>query len=253
MTSNLQDQYRPYRRARFAIPTLVSVLRVLLAGLMVYEIGGVPRRALLAALIGVPLVFLLDAVDGIVARRLKCQSLLGSFIDILADRAVEFIFLWYFVRAGLVPLWFILIFYSRILLTDACRMRAFGMEQVSVTGILLPLKWRSIVLSKLSRSAYAGVKGLLFSVLLLGLYGGRTCVSSLGTTAMIVVLVFSLVRATPILITYVPLNSRMGNTFTPAHNSGVKDMATLTTKVTSWMQIAADVLLALTLVISYSH
>ncbi len=253
MISDCQDRLLPRQSALFTLPSIVSASRVLIAGLLVYEMGRTPQRILLAALIGVPLVFLLDAVDGIVARRLKCQSLLGSFIDILADRAVEFIFLWYFVRAGLVPLWFILIFYSRILLTDACRVRAFGMEQVSVTGILLPLPWRSIVLSKLSRSAYAGVKGLLFSVLLLGLYSGSPRVSPLGTVVMIVVLAFSLLRAAPILITYLPSNRLVVTARIGANNSGGKNMATLTTKVTSWMQIVADVLLTLTLVITYAR
>lgn len=233
-------------RARYALPSAVSVLRVLLALLLVSPLCDSPERILIAAFFGVPIVMFLDAVDGILARRFNSQTLLGSFIDIAADRLVEFLFLQYFVRAGLVPSWFIWIFYIRIVLTDACRLRAFGMEQVSTTGIFLPKPWRFLVLSKLSRSGYGAIKGILFSVFLLGMRQGQTSYSFLGFCIMLTVLAFSVLRAVPILFTYLPVR---GQLFSPSLEMDIHSevKAISTTKVVSWVQLISDFCLALIL------
>jgi phosphatidylglycerophosphate synthase len=251
MTSNHSEQsaLKPTDTIRYVLPSSVSFLRVLLAIFLIAEIDKFPAGMLFAAFIGVPLIFTLDAVDGIVARRLNSQTLLGSFIDIAADRLVEFLFLQYFIRVGLIPLWFVLVFYGRIVLTDACRACAFRMERVPATGILLPRRWRFLVLSKLSRSAYASLKGVLFSVLLITMYQGRMSLSTLDFGILLSVLFFSLLRAVPILVTYLP-RTRYMITMRLKGKSGpeVNDHATRTTKVTSWMQLVSDVCLATVLV-----
>lgn len=211
MSSNSPENTstRTARPVRYVIPSAVSVLRVGLALLLVLTINDSPTRMLIAAVAGIPLVFLLDAVDGILARRLNSQTLLGSFIDIFADRLVELIFLRFFVRAGLVPNWFLLFFYGRIALTDLCRMRAFKMEKVSAVGIYLPRPGHFLVLSRLSRSLYAALKGLFFGIVLLAMYRGDKALSSWEFALMISVLVFSFLRAGPILLNYLPRLRRL--------------------------------------------
>ncbi|MDT4896714.1 MAG: CDP-diacylglycerol---glycerol-3-phosphate 3-phosphatidyltransferase [Acidobacteriota bacterium] len=251
MTSNHFEQsaLKPIDTVRYVLPSAVSFLRVLLAIFLIAEIDKLPTGMLFTAFIGVPIIFTLDAVDGILARRLNSQTLLGSFIDIAADRLVEFLFLQYFIRVGLIPLWFVLVFYGRIVLTDACRVCAFRMERVPATGILLPRRWRFLVLSKLSRSAYASLKGVLFSVLLLTMYQGRMSLSILDFGILLSVLFFSLLRAVPILVTYLP-RTRYIITMRLKGKRGpeVSDHATRTTKVASWMQLASDFCLATVLV-----
>jgi phosphatidylglycerophosphate synthase len=233
----------------YIIPSAVSVVRVFLAVLLVTEINASAERMLVAALVGVPIVIILDAVDGMLARQLNSQTMLGSFIDIAADRLVEFIFLQYFVSAGLIPLWFILFFYGRIVLTDACRIRAFGMEKVSANGILLPQPLKVLVLSKLSRSSYATLKGVFFSLLFLVMYNGNISLSLLELSIMLGVLAFSLLRAAPILIIYLPRQKEPETTkFQNDSRPKVQDITTLTTKVTSWLQLASDICLALILI-----
>jgi CDP-diacylglycerol--glycerol-3-phosphate 3-phosphatidyltransferase len=200
MTLNKQST----RTIRFIIPTTVSALRVLAAIVLITEINKSPRVMFLAAVVGVPLIFILDAVDGILARFLNSQTLFGSFFDIAADRAVEFIFLQYFANIGLLPLWFIIGFYGRILFTDGCRVRAFRMNKVTAVGIVLPERWSSLVLSKLSRSAYAALKAILFSWLLLAMSLQHASHSFLEQLIMLAVLSFSILRAAPILLTYFP-------------------------------------------------
>jgi phosphatidylglycerophosphate synthase len=234
---------------RYAIPSAVSVVRVLLAVLLVAEIGKWPEQALVIAVLGVPVVIALDAVDGILARRLKSHSVVGSFIDIAADRLVEAIFLQHFIRAGLIPLWFVLVFYGRIVLTDACRMFAFRMEKVPATGIILPRRWRNLVLSKLSRSAYGGLKGLLFTVLLITMHQGRAVLSPVELAILLGVLAFSLLRAMPILFTYLPRTTNLISINLKGHEGGqVNEDATRATKVVSGVQLASDICLATVLV-----
>jgi phosphatidylglycerophosphate synthase len=256
VTSNILDQHGTNATGKipYIIPSAVSAVRVFLAILLVIKAASRTEEILVAALLGVPIVFILDAVDGILARRLNSQTLTGSFIDIAADRLVEFIFLQHFIRAGLVPLWFVLIFYGRIVLTDTCRMRAFRMEKVSAAGILLPLPWRFFVLSKFSRSAYAALKGVLFSLLLLAIYRGDTSLSLLESGILLSVLAFSILRAIPILITYFPRRIDLIN-FKPRSDSRLKmyDVATNKRRVASLVQLVYDICLAVALIVLAWH
>lgn len=234
----------------YAAPSAVSVLRVLLAATVIIFISRYPAATVLVAVLGIIVVFSLDAFDGVLARWLNSQTLIGSFIDIAADRAVEFIFLQHFVRAGLVPLWFGVAFYCRILMTDACRVLAFGMERVSASGIFLPARLRTLVLSKVSRTAYGALKGVFFGVLLLGEYRGHTSLSSLERTIMFGVLAFSILRASPILFTYLPrLLDLRGPTLRAYTHPQVHDVAPRSTKIISCLQLASDVGLATWLVL----
>jgi CDP-diacylglycerol--glycerol-3-phosphate 3-phosphatidyltransferase len=256
MTSNTSDQpsYMSTSKIPYVIPSAVSAVRVLLAILLVTKVGSRPEEILVAAFLGVPIVFILDAVDGILARRLNSQTLAGSFIDIAADRLVEFLFLQHFVRAGLVPLWFILVFYGRIVLTDACRMRAFRMEKISAIGIHLPRPWRLFVLSKFSRSAYAALKGVFFSLLLLAMYRGDTSLSLLESGILVCVLVFSILRALPILITYFPRRIELINVKLRSNRClKMHDVATNKRRAASLVQLAYDICLAVVLVMIAWH
>ncbi len=237
----------------YVLPSAVSIVRVVIAGLIIVLLGQSQNYLLTAAVFGVPLVFLLDAADGIVARRLNTQTLLGSFIDILADRVVELLFLQFFVRVGLVPLWFVLFFYGRIALTDLCRMCAFKLDQVSAKGIYLPRPWSVFVLSKTSRSLYAALKGTFFGFLLLDMYWGRHALSLAGSVLMITVLTFSFLRAVPILHSYLPLitklfrRDRSNPQLARAH-----DIATRTTRVASGIQLAFDITVVVAILMKFA-
>jgi phosphatidylglycerophosphate synthase len=232
---------RHITRVRYIIPSAVSVFRVGLTALIIIGVTLDPSLNWTAAVLGVPIAFLLDAVDGILARRLKSQTVLGSFVDIAADRLVEFAFVLHFVLIGLVPLWFVGLFYCRILITDSCRMLAFGMDRVTASGIELPRGLRFFVLSKASRSGYAGVKALLFSLLLLNSHAGGNNLSTLEVSVMLLVLAFSLLRAAPILITYLPqAPDLVGPKLRTYTHPEVRDLAPRSTKIFSCLQLAGD-------------
>jgi CDP-diacylglycerol--glycerol-3-phosphate 3-phosphatidyltransferase len=232
------------------IPSAVSVLRVLIAIAIVATITQWPIITVVVIWIGIPIVFSLDAVDGMLARRLNVPTLLGSFIDIAADRAVEFIFLRYLISEGAVPLWFSAIFYGRILVTDACRVLAFGMQRVLATGIMLPQGLRPLVLSKASRTIYAILKAVLFGVLLLGIHAGRPLPTLADVALMFSVLACSMLRGSPIVLTYLPRwrELTMANLLTYLR-ADIDDVAPRSTKIFSCLQLISDFGLAMWLLL----
>jgi CDP-diacylglycerol--glycerol-3-phosphate 3-phosphatidyltransferase len=240
------QQYLPYRRRpRYIIPSAVSVFRVLIALSIIATLTRWPSFTVLVTWIGIPLVFSLDAVDGVVARWLKVPTLLGSFIDIAADRAVEFIFLRYLISKGVIPLWFPAIFYGRILLTDACRVLAFGMQRVLATGIVLPRRLRVLVLSRASRTIYGTIKAVFFGVLLLGRHDGHTPLTPLELGLMLSVVACSMLRASPIVLTYLPRWRELTVARLLAYiHADVNDVAPRSTKIVSSLQLISDVGLA---------
>jgi phosphatidylglycerophosphate synthase len=230
------------RLIRYAIPSVISVVRVLLAVTIVLLVSRGTSWPVIITVVGIPVVFLLDAADGVIARRLNSESLLGSFIDIFADRLVELIFLPFFAHLGLLPVWFLLAFYGRIALTDFFRMCAFKMKRVSATGIELRQPWRFFVLSRTSRSLYAAVKGVLVGVLLLAVGRGERAPGLLEYAVMISVLGVSILRAIPIILTYVPkVPSLIRERLRSDKPSAVQDFATRTTRVASGAPLALDV------------
>lgn len=114
------------------------------------------------------ILILLDTVDGMVARRRKETSLLGSALDIAADRAVELVLWVSFASLGLIPLLIPLVVIIRGTLTDSIRavasshgVRAFDMSRAA---------WaRFLVASPAMRTSYGVAKAVAFCTLALWL------------------------------------------------------------------------------------
>ena len=154
----------PYR-----IPNLVIASRVALAFVAA---GLLLTRSPLAAGLAVALIVVviaMDALDGIVARRLGVASKLGGILDITADRIVEHVFWITFAVGHQVALWVPLVVMTRSFLVDAVRglalvegRTAFGSDSMARS----PLS-RFLTASRAMRNAYGAAK--LTSFVLLGL------------------------------------------------------------------------------------
>jgi phosphatidylglycerophosphate synthase len=97
----------------------LSRIPLLLIWIMIFYLGSPSLR-----LAGVGLLFvglILDTVDGMVARRTGGTSLLGSVLDIAADRTYELVLWVCFADRGLIPAAIPLIVVVRTTLTDALR------------------------------------------------------------------------------------------------------------------------------------
>ena len=159
-------------------------------------------------------IFILDGVDGILARQLKICSLTGSFLDVLSDRIIEFSYILFFYSYDIIPLWFPFLFYLRILFSDISRFYAYSINHVTPTGIILNEKSRSIVLSSFSRTTYGLIKLVLFCSLYFQLKGHVFWNFELINEILLInVLVFSYMRAIPIVGKYFPLLIKSKKTF----------------------------------------
>ncbi|HEY7611902.1 MAG TPA: CDP-alcohol phosphatidyltransferase family protein [Gemmatimonadales bacterium] len=132
--------------ARF--PLLAPCLAVLYVGSPAIRVAG-------AALLF--LGFMLDTVDGIVARRRGESSLAGSVLDIAADRAYELALWVAFAHLGLIPVVLPLVVLARTTLTDA--FRSLGLAAGTAPFAQPGGRWaRALVASPWMRTGYAAAK-----------------------------------------------------------------------------------------------
>src|SRR5574344_472532 len=148
---------------------LISSLRVLLVFITVYLLYMNTVTGFIWAFVLTSIAFILDGVDGYVARKLHEESKLGSVIDIIGDRIVENTYWVAFAIFGWLPIAFPLIALTRGFITDGLRsiameqgLTAFGKDsmQESKLGYF-------ICSSRFSRITYAVAKLAAFIFLIL--------------------------------------------------------------------------------------
>ena len=142
----------------------ITLARFPLLIVLVWGISGEGLTGRLLAVPGVMLLIGLDAVDGVVARSRQETTLMGSVLDIAADRAVEVVLWVLFAYLQLVPLAVPLIFIVRGALTDS--VRAVGYAGGKSAHAQLRSRWGSwLVASRPMRGGYGLVKALAFLLL----------------------------------------------------------------------------------------
>ncbi len=128
---------------------------LLLACLAILYLGSPPAR--LAGAVLLFLGLLLDTVDGVVARARSETSLIGSVLDIAADRTYE-LSLWVsFAYLGLVPAVIPLVVLARTTITDALRSVGVAEGTAPLDQQAAPLA-RFVVASPWMRTGYSATK-----------------------------------------------------------------------------------------------
>ena len=104
------------------------------------------------------MIFMLDTLDGWVARKRGESSILGSVLDIATDRTLEYVLWIVYAHLGLIPVAVPLIVITRGVTVDA--VRAVGMNNGSSAfeQVKSPLS-RFLVSSRFMRAFYGIVKG----------------------------------------------------------------------------------------------
>jgi CDP-diacylglycerol--glycerol-3-phosphate 3-phosphatidyltransferase len=103
------------------LPNLLTFLRILMipAVLVLLERGG-PRDCFWAAIV-YSLAAITDIVDGWLARRRGLVSILGKFLDPLADKLIVASVLVWLVAMGRMPAWIVVVLLSREITITALR------------------------------------------------------------------------------------------------------------------------------------
>lgn len=160
-----------------------------------------------AAIVTIALIFILDAVDGYVARRTHTTSLFGAVFDIAADRIIENVFWIYFAVNDIIHFWMPIAVLTRGFTTDA--IRSFAISKDNTPFEMMTRRWtRALTSSRISRflsgaskmCAFCamGVLGMLQSYELFPqhLETTQTGTHVLATTAVVI----CLLRGVPVLM-----------------------------------------------------
>ncbi|HOT91585.1 MAG TPA: CDP-alcohol phosphatidyltransferase family protein [Anaerolineae bacterium] len=187
------------------VANLITLSRIPVLALIIfllYQPAAMPR------FIAAPLIIVLiamDSFDGVVARRRGETSLLGSVLDIAADRTVEFLLWVVFAHLRLIPVLFPLIVLTRGTFVDAVRAVAPSKGLTPFEMMRSPLG-RFLVKSPWLRTPFAIAKAVAFFFLALthGLAAsGSPALATVNTIAQVnawVALILCLLRGLPVLI-----------------------------------------------------
>lgn len=162
---------------------------------------------------GVPFViviFLMDGLDGKIARARAETSLLGSTLDIATDRAFELVLWTVFAHIRLLPIALPIIAIIRGTTVDAVRAVGMSRGQAAFDQVQHPIS-RFIVSSRFMRDIYGVAKGTAFAffTLTLGLQATGNPYAPLAVTisqwlAWITISI-TIIRGLPVLIEAYPM------------------------------------------------
>ncbi len=115
----------------------------------------------IACIVTIPIIFILDAVDGVVARKHNQTTNFGAVFDIAADRIVENVFWIYFAAIQLIPVWMPIAVVTRGILTDG--VRSIALTEGKAPFEMMSAAWtRALTSSRFSRGLYGLAKTLTF-------------------------------------------------------------------------------------------
>ena len=161
----------------------------------------------IACVVAIFIIFLLDTVDGIVARKRGETSTFGAVFDIAADRVVENVFWIYFAYIKLIPVWMPIAVVSRGFLIDGIRSIALTDGKTAFEMMTIP--WtRALTSSRFSRFLYGSTKVIAFlflaTVPILEEFQLDSSIISIFRTTTIVIAIIAvlmcLIRGFPVLI-----------------------------------------------------
>ena len=185
---------------------IVSISRIFVAFIAIWLLFGQSYIAYTISLVLTIIAFIMDGVDGYIARKYNQASELGSVLDIMGDRIVEASYWIVFAVTGMLPVWFPIVCVTRAFTTDSIRsvalsngMTAFGEKSMQTTS------WgKFICASKFMRISYAVAKVAAF-VLLIGslvppYIETRRVIYFIGVIFAYIAIIFCVVRAVPVVL-----------------------------------------------------
>jgi CDP-diacylglycerol--glycerol-3-phosphate 3-phosphatidyltransferase len=115
----------------------------------------------IACIVTIPIIFILDSVDGVVARKQNQTTKFGAVFDIAADRIVENVFWIYFAYIDLIHVWMPIAVVTRGLLTDG--VRSIALTEGKTPFEMMSAAWtQALTSSRFSRGLYGLTKTLAF-------------------------------------------------------------------------------------------
>ena len=129
-----EPRFRPLQNELTDLPNLITIARIGLIPLILVSIDNTsPHRSALAALI-FAFAAATDALDGYLARRMGLVTVLGKFLDPLADKLIVLSTLVYLSAQGRAPAWLVVLLMSRELAITGLRAVASSRGLIIAAG-----------------------------------------------------------------------------------------------------------------------
>ncbi len=209
----------------------VTVIRLLLTYIVI-AVFGKNISIDTSAVITIALIFILDAVDGYVARRTYTTSLFGAVFDIAADRIIENVFWIYFAVNDIIHIWMPIVVLTRGFTTDA--IRSFAISNDTAPFEMMTRRWtHALTSSRISRFISGASKMCAFCAMALCLMLQRhelfpeylETIQNGTHILAITAVAICLLRGVPVIIdgiTHIQ-TARTHNTPTAKHHSSIKE------------------------------
>lgn len=170
------------------IPNALTMGRIVLIPLVLWFVGeGTPRGAVLAAYVWAVLA-VTDFLDGFLARKLNIESVVGKFLDPLADKLLVMALLIYMVPMGRIAAWVVVVLLGREI--SITGLRSIASSEGIVIGAGSGGKWKTAI-------QMVGILCLIlhFPHRVLPFYPQPVDLNVVGQWLMLLSLVFSLTSA----------------------------------------------------------
>jgi CDP-diacylglycerol--glycerol-3-phosphate 3-phosphatidyltransferase len=126
MNASVKRSASTLKQDALNIPNLLTFARILIIPLVLWLLDrGAPSDCVVAALI-YSAAALTDLLDGYLARRMNIVSLLGKFLDPLADKLLVMATLVWLIPMGRIPEWTVVLLLAREISITALRSIASG-------------------------------------------------------------------------------------------------------------------------------
>ena len=182
-----------------SLPNSITTFRILLAVIAVCFLQ-LNKTFQLTAMILIPIVMILDLLDGVVARKTQTNTLFGSVYDIAADRFIEYLFFIFFATQSICSFWIVVIIIARGMSLDVIRSFALcrGKTAFGKTSMHQELWADFLTNSRFSRGLYNTLKTLSFFFMAWQLYAD---LQSIWIQALVwLTVLWAILRAIPVFI-----------------------------------------------------
>lgn len=161
----------------------------------------------IACIVTILIIFVLDSVDGIVARQQNQTSPFGAVFDIAADRIVENVLWIYFAAIGSISLWLPIAVVTRGFLTDG--VRSIALTEGKTAFEISSAAWsRALTSSRFSRGLYGLTKMVTFiflpaALVLNDIYPDVPIVATFSLVSVIIAYItvaMCIIRGIPVLV-----------------------------------------------------
>ncbi|MBZ0121840.1 MAG: CDP-diacylglycerol--glycerol-3-phosphate 3-phosphatidyltransferase [Sandaracinaceae bacterium] len=134
MTDAAKPRRTSLREDAINLPNLLTFLRILLIPVVLWLVDmGTPQAGFWAAIV-YGITAITDFLDGWLARRRNLISVLGKFLDPLADKLLVMALLVFLVHLGRVPTWVVIVILARELSITSLRVIAMSEGVVIAAG-----------------------------------------------------------------------------------------------------------------------